>query len=305
LASSTTFGFIIYPGTAVSAKVRPVGGAEVDMQYSTTNTSGRWFRLVSDKKIYSTWSSCTNAYETNLIPSDGPGVSAFLISPGDSRCSYEFGRYGTTGDIKIKIFFAGMSFNYRPGIYSNLPSGKHEFLANFDSYMSTGQHTAARGWHGWSNVTGSIFVSGYVNLDSYIDFSVVSSTAPKITINPNEQGIKYMYAQATLRTNFDSVSTRILCDEVTSNGECALSAGGELLPIVVGLRADHSNAPSYTKKLEHNSALKLDESLGFRLNQEMDLNYLFGIDTDYLRAHPEVQGKTFVGNVSLIIESNI
>ena len=301
-ADEPKWGIVAFIPGDFTGVIQPTGSSEVDMELSNVDKVPLYLKVTFDKNVRVNYTNC-EAYAAPITGSNSFGVTAFYINPymvKGRSCNYEFSKKNEI--VKVRVSFAGMGFDYSPQVYSKLPNGKHLFQANISLNLN-GSHLR-NSWIDYSLID-ILTVRGYVNLESYLDFSITSSSAPKITISPTEKGVQYMFVQATLKTNFDKISTRISCEKVTAQGECALSSGNELLPLIVGLRADHSNTSSYTKKLENGSDLMLTNELGFRLNQSVDLNYLFGIDTDYIRKHPEVQGKTFTGNVSLIMESNI
>ncbi len=275
--------------------------------YSTI--SGRRYRLQTYADMPITENTCDGASTTQTIsplPYEAGAVRVFRLTNQArwTTCTITFDNLDLPSDTRMSVSFNGLYFRYDNNIYDRLPSGTDVFtMYPFGDQVTYNFFDAAGNRSGGGELFDSIVISGWINLDGYLDFSLVSAPVQTITVGPEEQKIRYAYFDTKLKSNFPKVNAIIRCEYVF-NGSCALSDGDLMIPMLTGIRGDRVHGANYSAALSPNLPLQLTNDLGFSFNEEMYLGFMFGIDPAYLKANPATFGKTFRGDVTLIVEAD-
>lgn len=292
-----------------SAQVFHDGTAYNMAMHAYSTVSGRRYRLQTYADMTMSASTCDHGGSAAPIsprPYEAGAVRVYRLSnsPRFSTCTITFDNLDLASDTRISVSFNGLFFRYDNNIYDRLPSGTDVFVMNpFLDRVTYNFFDAADNSSGSGELFDSIIVSGWINLDGYLDFSLVSAPVQSITVGPQEQKVRYAYFDTKLKSNLPKVNATIRCQYVF-NGSCALSDGDLMIPMLAGIRADRIHGANYTAALSPNLPLHLTSDLGFSFNEEMYLGFMFGIDPAYLRANPATFGKTFRGDVTLIVEAD-
>ena len=277
--------------------------------HAYSHISGRRYRLQTYGDMLITENNCDGASTTRTItplPYETGAVRVFRLTNQVrfSTCTITFDNLDLASDTRVSVSFNGLFFRYDNNIYNRLPSGTEIFVMNpFADRVTYNFFDSAGNRSGSGELFDSIIVSGWINLDGYLDFSLVSAPVQSITVGPQEQKVRYAYFDTKLKSNLPKVNATIRCQYVF-NGSCALSDGDLMIPMLAGIRADRIHGANYTAALSPNLPLHLTNDLGFSFNEEMYLGFMFGIDPAYLRANPATFGKTFRGDVTLIVEAD-
>ncbi|EBB3984451.1 hypothetical protein ACEL77_003348 [Salmonella enterica subsp. enterica serovar Saintpaul] len=219
-----------------------------------------------------------------------------------SSCSTKFENLEPGKDSRISVSVGAIRFRYDNNIYQKVPSGDH--LLEYER-MDKIKYT-------FYDKSGSVISSGMLfdgikytfnfAVDAFLDFNLVSPSTMKMFFKPQDKGQHFFHAKTTLRTNLPTVNVVVECQFVEDN-RCALSDGSINLPMSMGIRSDHRPANNYSLELKPGVTKNLTQELGIKLLSLSELTFMFGLDSIDVNLRPQAYGKTFSGNINIIIEA--
>ncbi|GLK89815.1 hypothetical protein GCM10017655_28770 [Pseudomonas turukhanskensis] len=300
----------LYAATGYGSASVNYEGTNIAMSFHAYDTQARrYYRLQTYANMPMTASTCNGSSPSRTLNplSYESGVTRVYRLAHTLRyttCTLTFDSLNLPTDTIMSVSFNAVKFRYDNDIYGKLPSGTHQFTSSRWADTVRYNFFDAEG-----NVTGSgelfdgVTISGWVTLEAYTEFSLISAPLQSISVGPDERHIRYAYFDTLLKTNMPKVTTTIRCQHVL-DGSCALSDGNMLIPMSTGIRADRVHTATFTEALRPDKPLRLTADLGFAFHRDVYMVYMFGIAPSYLKEHPETFGKTFKGDVALIIDSD-
>ena len=218
-----------------------------------------------------------------------------------STCSTQLENLAPEKDAKVSVSVGAIRFRYDNNIYQRVPSGEH--ILEYDRrdnikytfYDENGNMISSGTLFDGIKYTFNFLV------EAHLDFDLVSPSSMKMFFKPQDKGQQFFHVKTTLRTNLPTVNAVVQCQSVEDN-RCALSDGSINLPMSMGIRSDHRPANSYSLELTPGVVKNLTRELGIKLLSLNELTFMFGLDSIDVNQRPQAYGKTFSGDINIIIE---
>ncbi|ECP4508218.1 hypothetical protein FZR69_23165 [Salmonella enterica] len=291
-----------------SGKVTTTSGMFIMDFHSYSTTVTRPLRLQVYGDITMKASDCAGTIPgKTLIPLQselaGDLTRVFEIN-SNSRyvtCSIQLENLAPEKDSKVSVSVGAISFRYDNNIYERVPWGEHILEYDRKDNIKYTFYDENDNVITVATLFDGIKYTFNFSVDAYLDFDLVSPSSMKMFFKPQDKGQQFFHAKTTLRTNLPTVNVVVQCQYVENN-RCALSDGSINLPMSMGIRSDHRPANSYSLELTPGVAKNLTRELGIKLLSLNELTFMFGLDSIDVNQRPQAYGKTFSGDINIIIE---
>lgn len=218
-----------------------------------------------------------------------------------STCEVVLQNYNNQNSTKISVSLGAIQFRYDNNIFGKVPSGNYPLTyerADKITYYFYDENNK-------QIASGMLFnktkYNMNINVEAFLDFELITPRSMKMFFQPQNKGRQFFHIKTLLTSNLPFINATVQC-QYTDNGECALSDGINKLPLLMGVRSDHRTANNYSLEMKHNKPTNLTSELGTTLYKLNKLTFMFGLDSEVVNNIPQSYGKTFSGNVTIIIE---